>query len=100
MNDIEGEAERALAEIGVRHREVARRQPLRQRDPEASELQAVTGTAKRKRLAFDRDAERHRHAESDIFLEPGRTGEALGRMDDLRKAALARADPGPGLTTG
>src|SRR3954449_5821648 len=97
MNDIEGKAEGALAEIAVCHREFARRQPSRQGNPQAPKLEPVAGTAKRQRLVLDRDAERHRDAEADIFFQPGRAGKTFGGMDHLRKAALARADAGPGL---
>src|SRR5262249_40142947 len=41
--------------------------------------------------------ERHADAITDVFLEPGRSGEALGRMDDLREAVAARVEPRPDL---
>src|SRR6202035_4100716 len=63
-----------------------------------AEAHEITCAAEQQRLAFDRKAERHADAETDIFLEPGRTREALGGMDNLRKAAPARANPRPDLS--
>jgi hypothetical protein len=97
VSDIKGEAKGALAEIAMRHREIAGCQPLWQRQPEASELDAIAGAAKFQRLVHDGDPQRHRDAEADIFLEPGRPLKTLGGVDDLRKAAFARADARPGL---
>src|ERR1700722_12333116 len=97
MDDLERETERAAAEIGMSHSEVAGRQPFRQRQPEAPELQRVARAAKAQRLVFNRYQQRHADAEADIFLETGRTGKTLGRVDHLRKASPARADTGPDL---
>src|SRR5262249_59074100 len=43
------------------------------------------------------DRQCHADAAADIFLKASRTGEALARMDDLRKSLSARIEPGPVL---
>src|SRR5215204_697095 len=97
MNDLEREAEYAAAEIGMGHREIAGREPWRQRQSQRSDLQGIADAAKHQRFVLNRYSQRHADAVADIFFEPGRPGKALGGMDDLRKAVAARADAGPYL---
>jgi hypothetical protein len=85
----------------------ARREPFRQRQAQRAntfkaktlkaKTQEVAGAMEEQRLVLDRQAERHADAAADIFLEPGRAGKSLGRMNDLRKTPAARADTGPDL---
>ena len=97
MNDLQREAERAAAEIGMGHGEIAGREPHRQRQSQRPDLQGIADAAKHQRFVLDRDTQRHADAVADIFFEPGRPGEAFRGMDHLRKAVAARADAGPDL---
>src|SRR3989442_8073155 len=97
MNDLQHEAERAAAEMGMGHREIAGREPPWQRQPERPDLERIADTAEYQRLVLDGDTQRHADAVADIFFEASRAGKALGGMDHLRKAVAARADTGPDL---
>src|SRR5436190_16170254 len=92
VDEIEREAELAVAEIGMGDGEIAGRQPLRRGQSQASDLQRISGAVKVQRLVGDAETQRHGDAEADILLEAGRAREALRRMNDLRKTSLACAD--------
>jgi hypothetical protein len=49
------------------------------------------------RLGVGADGECDAEATAEIFLEPGRAGEALAAVDRLREAAQAAIEPGPEL---
>src|SRR6267378_58461 len=97
MRDVEREAEAAVAELGMGDAQRARREPRRQSEPAAEQLDEVAGAAEDQRPVLDMDGERHADAASDIFLEAGRSGEPLGRMDDLRERGPAGVEPRPDL---
>src|SRR5205814_10036891 len=97
VDESEREAKLAIAEIGMGDGEIAGRQPLRQGQSQASDLQRISGAVKLQRLVGDADPQRHRDAEADILLKASRAREALRRMNDLRKTSLARTDAGPDL---
>src|SRR5262245_22656477 len=97
VNNVELEQKAAVAELGVRNGECAGRRPCGQPQAKAAELHEIVRGTEDKGSRFDMDRERHADAKADVLLEPGRTREALRRMDDLRKAAPARIEPRPVL---
>src|SRR6201987_2809393 len=100
MDKVKGEAKVALAEIAMCHGEIAGRKPLRQRQPQTTELERIEGAGKAHRLVHHRYGQRHADAEADIFLKACGTCGTLAGMDRLRKAGSAPRDAGPGLATG
>src|SRR5262245_23031646 len=86
MEDLQRETELAVGQIGMGDVERARAEPRRQAPAPAEELEEIVLAAEDQRAFAGIDPERHADAIADIFLETGRTGEALGRMDDLREA--------------
>ena len=56
MDDLEREAESAIAEIGMGDGEIAWGQPGRQLDADAGKLQCVGGAVTGQRCVSDRDA--------------------------------------------
>ena len=81
MDDVEREAKRAVAEIGMGHRQIAGREPWRQRQSQLSDLERVTDAAKQQRLVLDGYAQRHADAVADIFLKAGRTLRNVSRSE-------------------
>src|SRR6185437_2705274 len=88
--DLERELETAVAAFGVGHRHLARREPTRQAQPPAEDLEKIVVAAEHQHAVMCADAERHAEATAEILLDTGRTGEALGGMDDLRKTVAPR----------
>src|SRR5215475_11859562 len=97
MDDLEREAERAAAEVGVADRERTGREPFRNWPAKPPEPEEIAGAAEVQPFMLDRQAQRHADAEADIFLEARRARESLGGVNDLRKAVAARADARPDL---
>ena len=98
MHELQGEAEAAVRHFRVDHRQ-CRRGTASPAGRSAGRTAAGNSLRLRKISAPSRTqtVERHADAVADIFLEPGRPGEALGGMHDLRKAVAARIDAGPDL---
>src|SRR6201988_5512151 len=80
VNDVELEQEAAVAELGVRYAQAPGRRPSGQPQAKAAELQEVVRGAEDQRGVLDMDRQRHADAAADVFLKPGRAGEALRRM--------------------
>src|SRR5215469_15554278 len=97
VDEIEREREGAVVACTVCDREVPRAQPRRPCDAPAEQLDEIAGAAEDERARLDMHAEGHADAVADIFLEPGRAGETLGRMNDLREAGAARVKARPVL---
>jgi len=87
MDDLEREAERAAAKIGMGHGEIAGCEPRRQRQPQPPDLQEIADAAEHQRLALDRYPQRHADAVADIFL-----ADRLKPSDPVARYALTGAD--------
>src|SRR5262249_20103669 len=100
MEDLQCEAEFPVGKFGMRDLERSGSEPLRQAQTPAEQLKEIVFAGKA-HPAFEGIArQRHAAAPPDIFLEAGRTGEALERMDDLWKPLSARIEARPDLTAG
>src|SRR5215471_14134077 len=97
--DVEHIAEPSIPEFRMSDRQSPRSQPARQSHAPPENLQEVAVTAEHQRSGVNVDREGHADTVTDIFLETGRAGETLGRMDDLGKSASARIETRPDLAT-
>src|SRR5262245_24167876 len=97
VRDLERETKGFAAEIGMRHREGARREPVGQSPAQTPELQEIPCAAKLERFVRDANRERHADTAAEIFLKTGRTGETFAGGYDLWKTAAASGDAGPDL---
>src|SRR5438477_3874813 len=97
MDDLEREAELAVGQFGVGDGEIAGREPFRQRQAAAENLDEIVLVAEDQRPFPHIDRERHADTAADIFLEPGRSGKTLCGMDDLRKTCPPGIEPRPDL---
>src|SRR4051794_6099342 len=100
MDDLKGEAKLAAAKIEMRHGQITGAHERRQRQPPWAQAKKVTGAAERQRAVIDRDPQSHADTEAYVFLKPGRTIEAFGGVDDLRKSIATTADARPDLAAG
>ena len=75
----------------------AGREPARDAQAKAPGGEEIMVAEEMERAVFDLDPERDAEAAADMLLEPGRPGEALAAVDDLREAAAAAIDPSPDL---
>src|SRR5262249_18896835 len=64
------------------------------------DLEEIVRAAEDQCCIHDADGERHADAEANVLLKTRCAGKALARMDDLRKTARTRIEPGPGLAPG
>src|SRR5262249_30962206 len=97
MEDLQREAEFRVGKLGVSDVERARSEPGRQEQAPTEQLEEIVLAAEDQCAFAGIDRQRHTDAAADIFLKASRTGEALARMDDLRKSLSARIEAGPGL---
>src|SRR6266568_5008722 len=97
VDDLKLEQKASIAKFGMRDVQAPGREPRRQTNAQTGELQEVVRGAEDQRGVLYMDRERHADATADIFLKPGRSGKALGRMHNVRKAAATRVKPGPVL---
>src|SRR5258707_15218767 len=97
VDDLELEQKASIAKFGMRDAHAPGREPHRQTNAQTGELHEVVRGAEDQRALLHVNGERHADATADIFLQPGRSSEALGRMHNVRKAAATRVKPGPVL---
>src|SRR5262245_31665914 len=97
MEDLQREAEFRVGKLGVSDVERARSEPGRQEQAPTEQLEEIVLAAEDQCAFAGIDRQRHADAAADIFLKASRTGEALARIDDLRKSLSAPIEAGPVL---
>src|SRR5262245_65813086 len=97
MEDLQREAEFSVGKLGVSDVERAGSEPGRKEQAPTEQLEEIVLAAEDQCAFAGIDRQRHADAAADIFLKASRTGEALARMDDLRKSLSARIEAGPVL---
>lgn len=97
MIEREREGEPALAAVDVTDIEPAGRETCGDAQAQATHGQEIMVGEEVESLLADFEAESDAETETEIFLETGRAGEALGALNDLREAVVASVLAGPEL---
>jgi hypothetical protein len=90
VSDSQGKAEAALSFLAVYRLETTRTHDLWQTHRLTEQAHVVTRAPEDERAVHDVNSESHADAASDVFLEPGRAAEPLGRVNHLREVPAAR----------
>ena len=98
MADFQHEAEAAGAGRAVADGQDPRREPARQHQSEARQVDEVALTAEDERPILHQNPQAHSEPGADTLLQPGRTLEALGRVDRLWESGTAGVETRPDLT--